>query len=142
MKRSTLLLACTLAASLPLGARAAAPSGIQVSAAWSRPALVTGVVYLTITNHGPGPDRLVEARSDVARTTQIHESTFENGMMMMHPVAAVLIPAGGAVTFQPGGYHIMLMGLDHELKAGQTFRCRLRFEHAGWITVESHVRQM
>ncbi len=63
------------------------------------------------------------------------------GAMTMHPVDAVHVPAGGTVSFQPGGYHVMLMGLVSPLQMSETFELTLVFEHAGAVVVTVEVRE-
>jgi copper(I)-binding protein len=36
--------------------------------------------------------------------------------MRMRPIAEIPLPAGKEVALKPGGYHIMLMGIEHQLK--------------------------
>jgi copper(I)-binding protein len=48
-------------------------------------------------------------------------------MMEMLPVKSLPIAPGAPITFSPGGYHIMLMGLTQPLSAGQTFPLTLTF---------------
>lgn len=62
--------------------------------------------------------KLVEVRSPVARTVQIHESKMQNDVMSMQPVAAVALPAGKSVAIEPEGYHVMLIDLVNQVKAG------------------------
>lgn len=62
-------------------------------------------------------------------------------MMMMEPQEAVEIPAGENVQFQPGGLHVMLVGLKNDLKVGDTLKVTLKFETAGEITVEAEVKE-
>ncbi|ARQ74773.1 transporter [Pseudomonas fragi] len=62
--------------------------------------------------------KLVEVRSPVARTVQIHESKMQNDVMSMQPVAAVVLPAGKSVAIEPEGYHVMLIDLVNQVKAG------------------------
>ncbi|MFJ3429204.1 MULTISPECIES: copper chaperone PCu(A)C [Pseudomonas] len=62
--------------------------------------------------------KLVEVRSPVARTVQIHESKMQNDVMSMQPVAAVALPAGKSVAIEPEGYHVMLIDLMNQVKAG------------------------
>jgi hypothetical protein len=99
---------------------ALAVAAIVLSNAWSRPAIGTGVVYLTVANHGASADRLDGARTPVARTVELHESMASDatmngmkmtGVMSMERVTAVTVPAHGSVTFSPGGYHLMAIGL-------------------------------
>ena len=52
------------------------------------------------------------------------------GGMTMREVARIPLPAGEAVTLEPGGYHVMLLELAAPLTAGQTFPVTLTFEEA------------
>ncbi len=97
---------------------------------------MAGGGFLTVTNTGTAPDRLVGARSAAART-EIHRSVEENGVMKMLPMEeGIEIPAGGTVTLAPGGLHVMFMGLSAPLTAGAKFPVTLVFEKAGEIEVE------
>ncbi len=157
---------CTVAGALALLAIAVpawAASTVTVTGVWSRPADQTGVVYATIENASGTADSLLSASSPVAKTVQIHESmpaspgpaasgsmagmsgmSGMSGMaaMVMKPVSAVAVPAGGTVQLKPGSYHIMLIGLAHPLKAGETFPVTLKFRNAGTVQVQSTVRSM
>ena len=63
-----------------------------------------------------------------------------DAMMSMKEVSSVAVPAGQTVTFAPGGYHVMLMGLVSPLKTGQTFEVTLTFAKAGTVTATATVR--
>jgi copper(I)-binding protein len=63
------------------------------------------------------------------------------GMMGMRPIARLEIPAGGSVELKPGGYHVMLIDLNQELKAGDKIEITLKFEKAGEIKVTAEVRE-
>jgi periplasmic copper chaperone A len=62
--------------------------------------------------------------------------------MEMQPVSSIKVPAGGSVQLKPGSYHIMLIGLTHPLAAGQSFPVTLKFQDAGTVKVQAHVRPM
>jgi copper(I)-binding protein len=62
------------------------------------------------------------------------------GMMGMQPVSRVEIPAGGKLELKPGSYHIMLIGLNQELKVGDKFDMTLKLEKAGDVKVTLEVR--
>ena len=65
------------------------------------------------------------------------------GMVMkMRPIAGLDIPAGQSVSLQPGGEHIMLMGLHQPLREGQSFPLTLDFEKAGPRTVSVTVEKV
>jgi len=117
---------------------------ITAGDAWSRPAIDTGVVYFTIHNRGAVADRLIDAASPVAQHVEFHQTMSGQAMSgmttEMHRLDSVSVPAGGTLSFAPGGYHIMLVGLRRTLTTGQWFPLRLRFARAGWIVVKSQVR--
>ncbi|AMB79668.1 MULTISPECIES: copper chaperone PCu(A)C [Pseudomonas] len=62
--------------------------------------------------------KLVEVKSPVAKTVQIHESTMKNDVMSMQQVPSVALPAGKTVAIDPEGYHVMLMDLKGQIKEG------------------------
>ncbi|MBI5352951.1 MAG: copper chaperone PCu(A)C [Chloroflexi bacterium] len=118
------------------------PAGIQDSIEISVPyahaagAGETTAVYMVIKNNGTQADRLISASCDAAMMTQTMESSMEGDVMSMGDVPVIELPAGGTVELKPGGYHIMLMDLMKELKAGSTIRLTLEFEKAGKMTLE------
>jgi hypothetical protein len=99
-----------------------------------------GAVYVTLSNSGSQPDALVSASADVAQTTELHETSRDGGVMKMRPVKEIPVPAGGKTELKPGGYHIMLMGLKHDLKPGEKVAVTLKFEHGGETRVEAPVK--
>ena len=102
-----------------------------------------GAGYLTITNKGTTPDRLIGGSSPVAANFEVHRMTMEGGVMKMRPLAHGLeIKPGKTVALKPGSFHIMLMGLKQQLKKGDTVKATLQFEKAGKIDVEFAVTGM
>jgi copper(I)-binding protein len=88
---------------------------------------VTGA-FMTLT--APGESRLVEVRSPVAGTVEIHEMKMDGNVMRMRPISALVLPRGKPVELKPGGYHVMLMGLNTPLQAGRSIPVKLTFELA------------
>jgi periplasmic copper chaperone A len=115
----------------------------RATEAWSRatpPGATVGAAYLVIEGGAHG-DRLVGASSPRASMVHLHEVVDEGGMARMRSVDAVKIPAGGRVVLAPQGLHIMLMGLDAPLVAGQTFPLVLEFAESEDQTVLVTVRE-
>jgi copper(I)-binding protein len=100
----------------------------------------TGAVYVTITNTGKDPDALVSASSDAAQAVELHETKNESGVMKMRPVQKIDVPAGGKIEMKPGGYHVMLLGLKHDLKPGEKVPVTLKFERGGEVRADATVR--
>jgi copper(I)-binding protein len=104
-----------------------------VTDAWARatpPGTTVGAAYMTIQG-GKESDRLVDARSDRAAMVHLHTVEEQGGVSKMRAIEAVEIPAGQRVSLAPKSTHVMLMGLDGPLVAGQTFVVTLRFAKAG-----------
>ena len=109
---------------------------LVVESPWARESVTpTGAAYLTVRNGGDRDDRLIGVASAVADRAELHGSAMEGGVMKMRPVEAVVVPAHGEAALEPGGLHVMLMGLKGRLEEGGSFALTLEFEHAGTIEV-------
>ncbi len=112
---------------------------LDISGAYTRESVNdVAAVYLTIKNNG-AEDTLLSASADVGTEAQIHEVV---GSAMQEVPGGVDIPANGEVTFAPGGYHIMVLGLGNGLQAGSTIHVDLTFEKAGSVTLEVPVKSL
>ena len=109
---------------------------IEVTNAWARatPGNATnGAAYATIQS--PTADRLVSVSTPAAKKAELHTMSMQGMVMRMRPLNGLDIPAGQPVALKPGGEHIMLLGLTHPLREGQSFPLTLDFEKAGARTV-------
>lgn len=99
-----------------------------------------GAVYMVLTM--PETDELVAATVDpsVAGTVEVHEVVMQDGMMRMQEVAGIPLPAGEPVALEPGGYHIMLMGMPAVLETGTDVDVTLRFASGEELVVTATVR--
>lgn len=87
-------------------------------------------------SHGGG-DRLLDAKSPVAKRVEIHTHIKDGDVMRMRRVDGPLpVTADAPIKMAPGGVHVMLMGLNHALDAGTTIPVTLIFEIAGEMTVD------
>jgi copper(I)-binding protein len=134
-----ILAACLLLLLAALPARAA---DIAIEQPWARAAMQGGVggAFMRLSNAGATADRLLAVASPAARAVEMHTTIQDGDVMRMRPVGMIDLPAGGAVQLQPGGLHLMLMGLNRPLNPGETVAVTLTFERAGAITVEIPVR--
>lgn len=99
--------------------------------------------FMTITNNGTEPDRLISIEVDFAGQAQIHEMKMEGEIMKMRQIEGGLeIPAGATVKLEPGGLHIMFMQLEEAMKEGDSHKATLNFEKAGSVEVEFKVEAM
>jgi len=97
---------------------------IEVVHGWARatpPGMPMGAIYATLKNTSEVDVEVTRLSTPVARGAEIHESVEIDGLMRMREITPFIIPAGESVNLQPGGKHIMLMGLKQALEAGNTF---------------------
>ncbi|MBX6425887.1 MAG: copper chaperone PCu(A)C [Variibacter sp.] len=144
-KRAALVLAAALSAALAPQAMAQQfrLGPLVIDQPWTRAtphgATIAGG-YLTITNTGSTPDRLVGGSLTNAGGFEIHEMKVEDGVMKMRALPNGLeIKPGETVAFKPGGFHLMFTELKQPLKQGEVLRGRLTFEKAGTVDVEYKV---
>ncbi len=125
------------------GSASSAGGTLVVRDAWARampPGMPNAAAYLSIENRGRSPVRLTGAEAPLARRAGIHRSAIEGGMARMRPAGPLTILPGQTLTLEPGGYHVMLMGLQKGLREGGRFPLTLEFDPGGPITVEVSVR--
>lgn len=113
---------------------------LKISHPWAKPTLngaPAGSGYLSITNTGKTADRLLSGSSPAAGSVEIHEMSMTGGIMRMRQITeGVAIAPGATVSLQPGGNHLMLIGLKRPLVSGQRIPATLVFRNAGKVQVE------
>jgi copper(I)-binding protein len=105
--------------------------GIEVREAWVRPAAQgeNGAVYFVIHNLDPNADTLTGVSSDVADAAEMHESKMSGDVMQMQQLDSVPIERSAEIKFEPGGLHLMLVGLKRDLKVGEEIDITLHFKN-------------
>jgi copper(I)-binding protein len=118
-----LALACALLAATTVHAQ------VQVHDAWIRATVPqqkgTGA-FMQLQS--AQDSKLVSASSPMAPIVEVHEMAMRDGVMRMRQIPALALPAGKTVALQPGGYHLMMMDLPQQLKAGDSVPLSLVFE--------------
>lgn len=127
----------------PLPASAAgANSDLVLAKTWmklivpSRPA----AGYFTVENHGKSTVKLVGASSPGCGSLMLHHSAVKNGVMEMRMVTEVPVKAGGSLSFQPGGYHLMCMDPNEQVRPGKTVPVTLKFDNGATLTKDFPVK--
>ena len=113
--------------------------------AWARASMAqtgTSAVYMTLEASGGQGDRLVAVASPDAARAELHTSIVEDGVAKMRPLAAIEIAPGEPTVLEPGGPHVMLVGLGKKLVEGDTLPLSLTFEHAGTIELQVPIKGM
>jgi copper(I)-binding protein len=143
MKR---IIPCAAAAALMFAATVA-QAQLVVKDAWVRATVpqqkATGAFMQVQSAQG---GKLVSASSPLTPVVELHEMAMENNVMRMRHVPAIELPAGKEVALKPGGYHVMLMALERQVKEGETVPLVLVFEGSDGkreeVAVQAQVRPL
>ena len=124
------IIALQTAASQSLFAAEITVPPVAASNVWVRATVpaqqVTGA-FMTLTS--VSDLKLVSASSPQAGTVEIHQMSMENNVMQMRALPdGLALPKRVPVELRPGGYHLMLMGLKTQMKAGARVPLTLIFE--------------
>lgn len=143
--RTCIALASAFTFSMPGHAQETKLKDLRIDNPYARATVANqraGGAYLTIENKGKNADKLVGASTPVAKSVEIHSMAMDGNVMKMREAGQIEIPASGRVEMKPGdGYHLMLMGLQQPLKAGDSFPMTLVFEKAGKTEVKVKVQE-
>jgi copper(I)-binding protein len=83
---------------------------------------------MKIKNADSADHSLINAHSAAAANVELHNHVMEDGMMKMRRQDTVELPQGETVVFEPGGLHIMLIGLTGPMNSGESVDIELEFE--------------
>lgn len=85
--------------------------------------------FATIENHTDHDVTLVGGSAEIANMVEVHEVVMiDKEMKMQAKEGGILIKAGESVTLEPGGLHVMLMGLKKPILEGDEVTLTLDFE--------------
>lgn len=91
----------------------------------------------TLVNNTAEDVHVVAISSALAPRAELHEIVDQAGTPVMKEMAdGFVVAAGGEFTLQPGGNHLMLMGLTNPIEAGTEVELTLEFEDGrtfSWI---------
>ena len=94
-------------------------AAVTATDAWVRgtvPAQQSTGAFVTLKSSDPV--KVIRVQSPAAKSAGIHATESHGGVMQMHAVDSLALPAGKAVELKPGGYHVMLEGLVRPLVPG------------------------
>ncbi|MDO6568950.1 copper chaperone PCu(A)C [Alteromonas sp. 1_MG-2023] len=119
---------------------------VAVSDGYARatfPMAKSAALYFTLSNESDKPVTLigVTVSSDVANDAQIHTTEMKDDMMRMREVKeGVTVSPSESVSFAPGGYHVMLLGLEKGLSEGNAVALTLTFDDAPDLSISLPVK--
>lgn len=84
--------------------------------------------YMTLVNSSSEEVTLLKIESEAYGDIEMHEMSSVDGLMDMHDVTELTIPAKSQVGFNPGGMHLMLKNPRYPLDNGKTVALTLDFK--------------
>ena len=131
--------------SAAVAASGTAADAVMVQEAYVRavpPGQPNSAAFMTLMNKSGSDHSVVGGESPVAKVVELHEHIHQNGMMKMRQIPRIDVKANGKTVLQPGGLHVMLIGLKQELKKGEKVSLTLKFDDGSTKTVEAPVRSV
>jgi periplasmic copper chaperone A len=119
------------------------PNEVTAKDYWARSGMKDGnsAAYMLLQNGTSTGDELIGVSSDVAQAVEMHLSQMKaDGTMEMVQQQSIVIPGGKAVELKPGSYHVMLIGLTKDLKAGEQVTLTLKFKNRPDLTLTVPVK--
>jgi len=134
-----------IAMSLLLSVASLMASSVMVKKSYVRatpPNIPNSAIFMMVMNKSANDLAIVGAKSDIAKKVQIHTHDMVDGMMKMYQVKKVDLKAKSHVMFKPGGFHVMLLGLNKSLKEGASVDFTLLLSNGEEIKVTAPVKKV
>ncbi|MFN8213894.1 MAG: copper chaperone PCu(A)C [Candidatus Nanopelagicales bacterium] len=120
----------------------ATDAAVTVTDAWiPQPASDTSAMFGMVSNSGSEAVSITGGSAPDVGMVQVHEFVKEGNKEVMQEVPGGLeIPAGGSVTLQPGGYHVMMMDVTADWQVGDEVPVTLEFTNNETVEVTAVVK--
>lgn len=99
-------------------------------------------VFMSLNNTGETDHSVVAASSPAAEVVELHTHVQDGDVMRMRKIDDIGVKAGETTVLEPGGLHIMLLGLTGELTPGNTVDLELVFADGSRKSVIAPIRSV
>ena len=106
------------------------------------PHVKNSAAFMVIHNQNDKEIKLVKASSEIADKVELHTHIHEDGLMKMREVESIAISANSKATLQPGGFHVMFLGLKQPVKSGDTVSFTLHFDNGETIKIDAPAKKV
>jgi copper(I)-binding protein len=134
-----------IAAGILFTSTACSADGIVIENAWVRmapPGAMSFAGYMTIDNPTDADVIISSASASDFEMSMMHETVVEDGLAKMKHHEELIIPAGGSFTFEPNGYHLMLMRPTRTLEPGDEVTLTFQITPGESASIDMPVRAM
>lgn len=122
-----------------------AAAEVNVDGAYVRavpPGQMNSAAFMQLGNNDNQDLSLIAATSDAAKNVELHTHTQDNGVMRMRQISEIKLPSKQQVTLQPGGMHIMMIGLTRNLIVGENISLSLTFSDGSQQSLQVPVKEV
>lgn len=106
------------------------------------PGQTSAAAYMILRNNTKETLVLNYVHSPVASEVEVHRVIYDQGMMQMRKVNHLQIEPGASLHFEPGGYHLMLTGIENVPPVGDSFTVTFEFEAGYTLSAQAEVRSL
>lgn len=120
-------------------------SEIEIKDAYVRaspPGVPNTAAFMQIVNHLNKDISLTKVNTTISKIAELHTHEMKNGIMKMYQVPKIVIPANGKTILKPGGFHIMIIGLNKILKKGEIVELEMIFSNNYKTTIKVPVKSV
>lgn len=126
------------------GLSLSAQATVVASTAWIRevpPVSATAAVFVDLDNQGPSAVTVTELSSPLAERVEWHDLHTHDGLLHMQAQADAVLAPGAVRQLQPGGSHLMLVGLRRPLRVGDVVPVSLVLSTRQVVSLNAVVRR-
>jgi len=106
------------------------------------PGSSVAAAYMTLQNEGREALTLATFFSGAVERVELHNHEMSEGLMQMRRVDQLTVAAGESIRFEPGGYHLMLFGVNDSLSTVDGIDLVLGLADGQSITVRAQVKEL
>ena len=116
---------------------------IKIENAWLRPANkgMNTALYFDINNLTSKDYELTEVSSEIAKIVQIHETYKQGENMGMRKIESISIKGKSIFHLSPGSFHVMVIRLKEDLRAGDKKEFILSFKNHAKMKIIAIVKE-
>lgn len=124
-------------------AAAAGDAAIEIEDAWIRsapPNVAVMAAYLRLINHSDDTVKLIGVSSRQFENVEVHRSVMQDNIMHMEKMEPLLITGKQEISFEPGGFHLMLANPHRPLLTGDSAYFIFNFSNGEQLMTQAKVR--
>ena len=127
---------------LSAGPAASQTLSVHDAYAWVSPGGRSAAAYFRLENHCASGQVVIAASSSAARHVALHGHTVDDAgtARMVAMDTGLPVPAGTSVSFAPGGFHVMFVGLEGSPAIGDSIDFVLTLDTGQTIEIFAPVR--